>query len=246
MDFYDDLADTYNEMTDLDARADNIRAFIKRIKARYQPKSALDVACGTGMHAVVMSQMDIHAVGADLSPAMLEKAKELAQKNATQVEWINTPMQDLPAHLNEKFDLILCLGNSIPHLLTADDLNTTISGFAQLLHPSGVLLIQLLNYHKILKHKERVVAITRSGDNEYIRFYDFLPELIQFNLLKITSQAQQLQHKLTSTPLFPYTAATLTTPLHQHNFTTINTYADLNFNRFDEDESPNLVIEAYR
>lgn len=242
MDFYDDLADQYNEMTDLDSRAENIRGFIKRIKERYQPKSALDVACGTGMHAVVMSQMDIHAVGADLSPAMLEKAKELAHEKDVQIQWINTPMQDLPAHLDEKFDLILCLGNSIPHLLTPDDLSTTISGCAQLLNPKGALLIQLLNYHKILKAKERIVAITRSGDTEYIRFYDFLPELIQFNLLTINSQNQ---HKLTSTPLFPYTAATLTNSLRQHNFATINTYADLNFNRFDEDESPNLVIEAH-
>ena len=245
MDFYDSIALGYDDMTDLDSRLDNIRAFIHRLQQRYQPASALDVACGTGAHAVIMSQMGIRATGADLSSAMLSQAQALARQHNLDVPWINSPMQDLSQRLDDKFDLILCLGNSIPHLLTQADLDAALAGFAQLLQPGAVLLIQLLNYHKILQNKERIVAVTRTHDTEYIRFYDFLPELIQFNLLKITWQNNQAKSTLASTPLFPYTADTLTNPLAQPNFTTINTYGDLNFNPFDKNESPNLVIEAH-
>ena len=244
MDFYDHIAPGYDQMTNLDSRLTDIRDFIQRLQQRYQPTSALDVACGTGAHAVTMAQMAIRSVGADLSPAMLDKARTLAQKTGVQVSWLNSPMQELSQHLDEQFDLVLCLGNSLPHLLTPEDLDATLSGFAKLLQPRGVILLQLLNYHKILKNQERIVAITRKGPNEYIRFYDFLPQLIRFNLLTVPWQDNQAQPTLISTLLFPHTADTLTPALKRHNFTTIKTYADLNFNPFDPDTSPNLIIEA--
>jgi len=243
--FYNQIADSYDEMTNLDSHMDGIRSFIERIKTRYELRSAIDVACGTGRHAVVMSQMGIRAVGADISAAMLEKARAFTRQARVQTQWINCPMQELSQHVNENFDIVLCLGNSLPHILSQEDIDKTISGFAKVLRPGGVLFIQLLNYRKILEQKDRIVAITRKGNNEYIRFYDFLPKLIQFNLLKIDWQGKQSKHTLASTPLFPYTADILQETLQKHQFSTINTYSDLNFNSFDEDKSPGLVIEAY-
>jgi glycine/sarcosine N-methyltransferase len=243
--FYDQIADSYDEMTNLDSRMDNIRSFIDRIKTRYELTSAVDVACGIGRHAVVMSQMGIRAVGADMSAAMLQKAQAFAKQAGVQTQWINCPMQELSQHIKEKFDIVLCLGNSLPHILSQDDLDKTISGFAQILRPGGILLIQLLNYHRILKDKKRIVAVTRNNNNEYIRFYDFLPELLQFNLLRIKWEGTKSKHILSSTILFPYAFAILQRVLQEHKFSTINTYSDLDFNRFDEDNSPNLVIEAY-
>lgn len=245
MDFYNQIANSYDEMTNLDSRLEGIRSFIEAIKTRYEPHSAIDVACGTGSHAVVMSQMGIHAVGADISTAMLQKAQAFARQAGVSVQWINCPMQELSQQINEKFDIVLCLGNSLPHILTQEDIDKTISGFAKALQPGGVLLIQLLNYRKILQQKERIVAITRKGNNEYIRFYDFLPKLVQFNLLKIDSHSKQLKHTFTSTPLFPYTTDILREVLQRHQFSTINTYSDLSYNSFDEDNSSNLVIEAH-
>ena len=100
MDFYDHIAPGYDQMTNLDSRLTDIRDFIQRLQQRYQPTSALDVACGTGAHAVTMAQMAIRSVGADLSPAMLDKARTLAQKTGVQVSWLNSPMQELSQHLD--------------------------------------------------------------------------------------------------------------------------------------------------
>ena len=243
--FYDQIADSYDEMTKLGSRLDSISKFVRQIKDRYNLDSAIDVACGTGRHAVTMSQMGIRATGADMSAAMLQKARALAKQAGAQTQWINCPMQELSQHVNEKFDIVLCLGNSLPHILSQDDLDRTISGFAKVLQPGGVLLIQLLNYHHILKQKDRIVAVTRNENREFIRFYDFLPELIQFNLLQIDWQGQQPKHTLSSTTLFPYTTDILQGALQRHNFSTVNTYADLDFNSFDRNKSSNLVIEAY-
>ena len=38
-------------------------------------------------------------------------------------------MQNLPASLAGPFDALLCMGNSLPHLLTDEDLTAALSGF---------------------------------------------------------------------------------------------------------------------
>ena len=245
MDFYDQIADTYDDMTNLESRLENIRQFISLIKNRYNLTSAIDVACGTGGHVIAMSQMGIRAVGVDISESMLDKARASAKEKGVKAQWIHCPMQELSQHIKEQFDIVLCLGNSLPHLLTKEDLSKTLSAFAQVLRPGGVLLVQLLNYHKILKDKNRLVAVTKKNNNEYIRFYDFLPDLLRFNLLRIKWEGTESKSILSSTELFPYTFDILQEGLQKHNFSTINTYSDLEFQPFDEENSSNLVIEAY-
>ena len=245
MDFYDQIADTYDDMTNLESRLENIRQFISLIKNRYNLTSAVDVACGTGGHVIALSQMCIRAVGVDISEGMLDKAIAVAKEKGVKSRWIRCPMQELSEHLNEKFDTIMCLGNSLPHILSQEDLYKTISGFARVLRPGGVLLIQLLNYHQILRDKKRIVAVTRNNNHEYIRFYDFLPDLITFNLLRIKWEGTKPKHFLSSTKLFPYTSDILEDALQKHNFSTLNIYSDLDFHPFDKENSSNLVIEAY-
>ena len=137
------------------------------------------------------------------------------------------------------------LGNSLPHILTQEDLDKTISAFAKILQPQGVLLIQLLNYRRILKQKNRIVAVTKNENREFIRFYDFLPELVRFNVLQIDWQSTPPKHTLSSTTLFPYTSDILQKAIHKHKFSTVSTYADLDFNNFDPNQSSNLVLEAH-
>ena len=245
MDFYEHIAHDYDAMTGLDRRTDRIKTFVQTLIHRYHPQSALDVACGTGIYAVTMAQQNIQVTAADLSPAMLDQARNLAQQNQVTCQWLSCPMQQLTRHLHQTFDLILCLGNSLPHLLTPDDLNQTIAAFAQLLRPGGTALIHLLNYHRLLADQNRIVALTRRDQQEFIRFYDFLDPLVRFNLLQINWHTTPPQHQLSSTTLFPYPAQTVSAALQKHNFNPITHHGNLDFTPYHPHTSPALLIEAH-
>jgi len=107
---------------------------------------------------------------------MVEQSRARAEKAGVQAQWVVCPMQELAGTVEGKFDLILCLGNSIPHVLKQSELTQTVAGFAQLLNSGGILLVHLLNYAKILTEQKRIIAVNRVGDHEYIRFYDFVSE----------------------------------------------------------------------
>ena len=68
----------------------------------------LDVGCGTGRFAVAMAPLVGHVTGVDLTPAMLDQAREL-QENAgvSNVEWRQADVTALP-FADRAFTLVTC------------------------------------------------------------------------------------------------------------------------------------------
>lgn len=122
------------------------------------------------------------------------------------------------------------------------NLYTIFKGFLKLLTKQGKLIIQLLNYSKILAEKERVVSINKNKNQVYIRFYDFMDSFIRFNVLRINWKNQRPQYCLTSSHLYPYIFSDLHILLSKTNFLTISTFGNMKFALFDENESQNLVM----
>jgi len=102
-----------------------------------------------------------------------------------------------------------------------------------------------LNYDRILKQQERIIGIGRHGALEYIRFYDFLEGLLQFNILTITeTNAGKLKYELNSTLLRPYRQMELLHALREQGFGKIECYGNLEMGAYDATISPNLVLVA--
>jgi len=242
MDFYDEIADTYDEMTGSHARSVAAAAFAAELARRYGPKSVLDVACGTGVYTAPLARIGLRAVGTDISGPMLDQARRRADRAGVAVDWICAAMQDLPGKIDERFDAVLCMGNSIPHLLEDSDLAAAAGGFVELLNPGGVVVIQVLNYAAILARGERVIGINRRGGRLYVRFYDFLPGLVRFNLLAVTAAGERPDHKLHTTTLRPYTLEPLRQALLQSGCATVETYSGGDFGPFGEQTSDTLML----
>ena len=246
MEFYEELAAEYDKMTRFDERLPKERAMLQGWRERYRVQSVLDAACGTGLHAVLLAQMGIRTVGADLSQAMLAQAKNHANQLGVQVEWVQVSMENTATHVHQPFDAVFCFGNSLPHLLTPQAFEAAASSFAQMLRPAGILAIQLLNYTRVLSEKERIVGVHRHDDTEYVRFYDFLDPLIRFNVLTIYWQGHHATSTLNATTLYPYQQGEIETILIRHDFGDFEWFGDMLFHSFNPEQSPNLVVVARR
>ena len=243
--FYNSLATEYDQMTNVADRSKQIDAFISRIMKENHITSILNVACGTNIYTIKLAQYGIKATGVDLSDEMIKQAKQSADNARVTCQWHCCTMQNLADELHETFDYILCLGNSIVHLLTENDMCQTLRGFRSLLNPGGKALIGLLNYNKILREKKRIISINRHDNIEYIRFYDYINKLLQFNILKITWKQSTPAYHINSCLLKPYTYDDITKALKQADFTNINCYNDLTFASMTV-ESESVFIEAQR
>ena len=247
MSFYAAIADEYDSMTGSAERRAAAQRFLRRILEGHSVDAALDAACGTGLYALALVESGVRfVVGADLEPAMLARA--VRSPGGDRVLWVAADMTALARTITKRFDLILCLGNSLPHILDPDSLRRTLAGFRDLLAPEGALWIQTLNYDRILARRERIVSIDRTGDREFVRFYDFLENgLVRFNLLRIRwSEAAPAFSSLDSTVLHPYRCRELTESIPACGLRIAGVFGSLELDSFDADGSPTCLIQAVR
>jgi 2-polyprenyl-3-methyl-5-hydroxy-6-metoxy-1,4-benzoquinol methylase len=248
MDFYDDIADIYAELTGAAGRRPAAERFVKELTRRFCITSAIDAACGAGLFAIELAGAGVEVVGSDISAGMLTSAPINAAAAGIDTDlctWVQAPMQELSGRISGGRDAVLCMGNSIPHLLTDDDLSSTIAGFAALLAAGGVVAIHLLNYARVLSTGDRIVGITRSGSKEFVRFYDFAGDSLSFNILEIQwDDDRQCSHNLHTTRLRPHLPGELIDALTAAGFENIEPFGDLQFNPFNSETSDTLLLTA--
>jgi SAM-dependent methyltransferase len=100
--------------------------------------SALDVACGTGRAFGPLLRRGWSVRGCDLSPAMLERAR---QEAGDQVPLEVVDMRELPAY--GEFELVLSLNDSVNYLLGDDDLRKALAAMRANLADDGLLLFDV-------------------------------------------------------------------------------------------------------
>jgi SAM-dependent methyltransferase len=249
MNLYNNLAEEYDQIVATGTRAKAVADFVDALLQRGTFGTVLDVACGTGLYAREFARCGLTVTGADLSAGLLEAAQNQSQTEDTMIQWREIDMRALGGvrELSAAFDLLVCMGNSIPHLQEQKDLTKTIVGFREVLRPGGLVVIHLLNYARILERRERFVGATRENERTYVRFYDFLDTgLLRFNILQLDWHQSERHGQLHSMLLRPWKPADLRKTLSENGFESIEQYAGLQFSPFREDESETVLLLARR
>ncbi len=243
--FYDQASAFYDDMTRFKKRQAREREWFRLWREKYPFDSALDAGCGSGSHTFALLAEGVRAAGVDISARMIDRARTHAQNlGLTDARFIQTGFGQLSETLDETFDAVFCLGNSLAHLAPGGELQAALNSFAEVLNPNGLLVIQLLNYEKILQKKERIIDIHREGDQAFIRFYDFNDTVLYFNILHIDWSSEPPRHDLQATIHYPYRETYLRTPLIKCGLSIEARYGNIKLADYDPGTSPNLVLAA--
>ncbi|MFQ5594283.1 MAG: class I SAM-dependent methyltransferase [Anaerolineae bacterium] len=250
VDFYDRLAAVFDAMTDWEARLEYEGPFLRQLFKAHGVQSVLDAACGTGGHALAFTDWGLEVAGCDQSPAMTELARAKAEAENLDVSFFVSSLSDLANHATPPFDAVVCLGNSLPHLLTDDELDAGLAGLTSVLRPGGLLVLHNLNYDKRWREQPRFFAVSNSyvNNREVLvwRFADYHvdSERITFHIAVFEKSDSGWSVDVISTLQRPLFRADLERRLGEAGMTHITAYGNLAGEPFDPDESPDLVIIA--
>lgn len=249
---YDAFSANYDHFVNWKERLAYELPFIERQLTVCGARRILDTACGTGMHTIALAQRGYDVTGADLSVGMIERARANAKAAGLDVRFEVAGFGELSTKVGNGFDALLCLGNSLPHVLTADALHATLTDFAAVLRPSGLLLIQNRNFDAVMAAWARWMPpqAHREGDREwlFLRFYDFNPDgTLTFNVVTLRrDQAGEWTQQVEATLLRPLLHAELLDAIAGAGFGDAACYGDMQGVSFDPETSENLIITARR
>jgi 2-polyprenyl-3-methyl-5-hydroxy-6-metoxy-1,4-benzoquinol methylase len=138
---YEALAADYDWMFDGDALAHGVainQPATARLLERISRTSAvLDAACGTGVDAAVLARRGFSVWAADASKAMVENAAARFRRERLAIPLMRCAWADLPAATGERFDVVLCIGNSLVHASGRDAMVAALTGLRQMARPGG-------------------------------------------------------------------------------------------------------------
>ena len=178
--FYNRLAAAFDIMTDWPKRLAFEMPFLEKTLRAHAARSVLDTACGTGWHSIALAQKGYAAAGADASPAMIERARQNAAASARQRSFEVADFSRLE-NVPGTFDALLCLGNSLPHVLSEPALRETFRQMKSKVKPGGVIIIHNLNYDLRWKKQPRFFAAEGNAEMLVWRFADYGAEFITFH-----------------------------------------------------------------
>jgi SAM-dependent methyltransferase len=98
----------------------------------------LDVGCGTGKSFLPMLDRGYEVTACDISPAMVERAREVA---GDETRVVVADARELP--VLGRFDLVTSIDDALNYLLSEQELATAFEGIARNLRPGGLFAFDL-------------------------------------------------------------------------------------------------------
>ena len=128
-------------------------AFIHRYIQQYAPgsKRLLELACGTGTHALLLEKYDYQIIATDYSKDMLSCAQKKIKKEKSKIEIRQQDMRTLDVP-ERPFDAIYCLFDSIGYVATNENILLVLQNVHDHLKPGGLFLFEFWHAAAMIRH----------------------------------------------------------------------------------------------
>ena len=148
MDAYHDLAASYDRLTnDVDYEA--TVAFYEEILKRegIAPRTAVDLACGTGSVTAILARKGYRVIGVDLSEEMLTQAQQKVAGLEHQPLFLCCPLEELT--LPRGVDLAVCALDSLDYITDPAACREAIRRVYKALNPGGIFIFDVNTPEKL-------------------------------------------------------------------------------------------------
>lgn len=213
---------------------------------RFGPTSVLDAGCASGLTTMLFARAGIETVGLDRSRKMIEVAKQKFAKSGYPMSFRCGRFEALPKNLHGKFDLIVCLANSISGVGSVPVLKKSLRGFHDVLRPGGSLVLQLLNYASIKEGELRPIRVTENQGIVYGRYSIRRGKKLAVHVIRLDMNSNPPGFEPFCHEFENFGPDQITKAAAASGFVSLRKYADLCLSRRFAKSSRDLVVIASR
>ena len=229
MNAYGALAASYDRLTN-DVDYNDFVAFAHEIlkKEGVEPRTVVDLACGTGSATRILAEMGYEVTAVDLSEEMLTEAMDKCADLENLPRFVHQALQKL--RLPRAVDLAVCFLDSLDYILDPRDCAEAIRRVYKALNPGGIFIFDVNTPEKLramdgqvfLDEDDDVYCVWRGEFDEQANICTYGMDLFQ-RQGEIWLRSQEEHQE------YAYSIEQLTGFLKAAGFTKINVYADRTF-----------------
>lgn len=239
MEAYRNLAVSYDRLTnDVDYAA--VVDFYQEILNRegVSPRTAVDLACGTGSVALLLAQKGMQVIGVDMSEDMLCVACDKAQELDNPPMFVCQKLQQL--RLAKAVDLAVCALDSMDYITDPKDCEEAIRRVYKALNPGGIFIFDV-NTPEKLKAMDGQVFVDEDDDVFCLwrGEFDEKTNICSYGMDLFQRQGEVWHRSFEEHQEYAYSAEMLVAFLKKAGFTSIQVYGD---RRLEKPDSSDLRI----
>ena len=229
MNAYHELAQSYDRLTndvDYDATVDFYYEILKR--EGLSPRTAVDLACGTGSVALRLAEKGLQVTAVDMSWEMLMVAQQKAAEADVYPQFACQKLQQL--HLPKAVDLAVCALDSIDYILDPADCQKAIQRVYKALNPGGCFIFDV-NTSEKLRAMDGQVFIDEDDDVYCVWRGEFDREtnICSYGMDLFQRDGAVWRRSFEEHKEYAYSAKQLVDYLKEAGFTSIAVYGDRTF-----------------
>jgi SAM-dependent methyltransferase len=195
MSFYQDLAPYYDEIFALEPG--EMDFFRGRLVGCGR---LLEVGCGTGLRTVLLAAPEREIEALDMDADLLAQAR--ARHAGPGIDYRAGDMRTIGLKFPAgRFDGLVCLGNTLPHLSGPFESESFLAGAARVLAPGGLLAVQMLNYDFLARMRVTELPVIETARAVFRRFYAWREDSVGFRAVLELKDGTRLENEIPLRPI---------------------------------------------
>lgn len=160
---------------------DDVADFVDR------PGYAVDLGAGFGMHSIPLAKAGFRVLSVDSSQHLLAELRKHA--DGLDVATVEGDLREFAGHMSGPADLILCMGDTLTHLRSTDDVLALLRQVADSLRPGGQFVASFRDYRTLPTGDARFIPVRSDSDRilacfleeraEHVLVHDVIHERVE-------------------------------------------------------------------
>lgn len=155
-------------------------------------KIAVDLGCGSGFQSIPLAELGFSVLSIDLSDQLISELKtKIGNLN---INPIKDNILNLDQLVQDKVELVICMGDTLTHLSSQENVVKLITKISQILEQDGKLILAFRDLTFELKDLDRFIPLRSDSETIFTCFLEY--EINHVKVHDLIYKREQDQWKL--------------------------------------------------
>jgi SAM-dependent methyltransferase len=141
-----------------------------------EPGYALDLGAGFGMHSIPLARAGFQVLAIDSSAYLLEELRSYSAN--LPVRTVQADLREFARYASAPAALILCMGDTLTHLQSMDEIEQLLRDVAASLRPGGRFVATFRDYRQLPLADRRFIPVRSDSERIHTCFLEEMPERV--------------------------------------------------------------------